>query len=279
MKWSASLSGERRDMHPNEDALNAYADGSLTAAEAAEIERHVASCVSCRQLVDDVREILRATADLDLQDPPARAWTRIERAIQLEQADAARRLQPGDRDADAAHDRAADGGHSRRTTGYPTLLPWLAAAAALVLAAAVGLRYAPGRSPNSAPSLQVQGGSAQVSSGDAAQSIENELRQAEAHYENAIKGLEQIASAEQNALDPRTAATLQKNLAVIDQAINESRAAIRSQPASEPAQQSLIENFKTKIALLQDTVALINEMRKGNEAGAARIVSGLKQKG
>jgi hypothetical protein len=41
----------------------------------------------------------------------------------------------------------------------------------------------------------------------------------------------------------------------------------------------LIENFKTKIALLQDTVALINEMRKGNEAGAARIVSGLKQKG
>jgi len=26
-------------------------------------------------------------------------------------------------------------------------------------------------------------------------------------------------------------------------------------------------------------VALINEMRKGNEAGAARIASGLKQKG
>ena len=46
-----------------------------------------------------------------------------------------------------------------------------------------------------------------------------------------------------------------------------------------PAQQSLIEGFKTKIGLLQDTVALINEMRKGNEAGAARIASGLKQKG
>ena len=66
---------------------------------------------------------------------------------------------------------------------------------------------------------------------------------------------------------------------MIDQAIGESRAAVRAQPASEPAQQSLIENFKTKIGLLQDTVALINEMRKGNEAGAAQIVSGLKQKG
>ena len=121
--------------------------------------------------------------------------------------------------------------------------------------------------------------SATVASGEAAQSIEAELRQAEAHYENAIKGLEVIANSEQNELDPRTAATLQKNLAVIDQAISESRAAVRSEPASEPAQQSLIEGFKTKIGLLQDTVALINEMRKGNEAGAARIASGLKQKG
>ena len=109
--------------------------------------------------------------------------------------------------------------------------------------------------------------------------MEAELRQASEHYEKAIKGLEQIAKAEQGTLDPRTAATLQKNLAVVDQAITESRAALHNQPNSEPAQQSLIDNFKTKIALLQDTVALINEMRKGNQAGAARIVSGLKQKG
>jgi alpha-glucuronidase len=148
-----------------------------------------------------------------------------------------------------------------------------------VLATMIGLRYAPERrSASTAPDSSVES-AAQAASTPSAQSVESELRQAEAHYENAIKGLEQIASTEQNALDPRTAATLQKNLAVIDQAINESRAAVRSQPASEPAQQSLIENFKTKIALLQDTVALINEMRKGNEAGAARIVSGLKQKG
>ena len=118
-----------------------------------------------------------------------------------------------------------------------------------------------------------------VASDASAQSVEAELRQAEDHYEKAIKGLEQIANAEQNVFDPRTAATLQKNLAVIDQAISESRAALRAQPASEPAQQSLLESFKAKMGLLQDTVSLINEMRKGNDAGAARIVSGLKQKG
>ena len=50
--------------------------------------------------------------------------------------------------------------------------------------------------------------------------------------------------------------------------------AVRAEPASERAQYSLIENFKTKLALLQDTVALINELRAGNDAAAARIVSG-----
>jgi hypothetical protein len=110
-----------------------------------------------------------------------------------------------------------------------------------------------------------------------AQSVEAELRQAEEHYQKAITGLELIAKTERGALDPRTADTLQANLAVVDQAISESRAALRTQPNSEPAQQSLLSSFKAKICLLQETVALINEMRKGNEAGAARIVSGLQQ--
>jgi hypothetical protein len=256
-------------MHPNEDALNAYADGSLSAADIAEIERHVAACVSCRQFVDDLRDILRATSSLELREPPVRAWSRIERAIQLEAA-------AGAENGPAASRQAAASGTRSNVGRWST---WLAAAAALVLATAIGLRYAPARSRTAGPAPHVQDDRATQASADSAQSVESELRQAEAHYENAIKGLEQIANTEQNALDPRTAATLQKNLAVIDQAINESRAAVRSQPASEPAQQSLVENFKTKIALLQDTVALINEMRKGNEAGAARIVSGLKQKG
>jgi hypothetical protein len=54
-------------------------------------------------------------------------------------------------------------------------------------------------------------------------------------------------------------------------------AGLQKRHAEPTAQESLFESFKSKIALLQETVALINEMRKGNEAGAARIVSGLKR--
>ena len=284
-------------MHPNDTALNDYVDGSLAAAEQAGVEQHLTGCAACRQTVEDLRDLVGMSRELDALDPPVRAWSRLERAIRLErehagQASGARGVSPGARGVSAGargvsagargvsagargFQPSGSGGHDARLKGSRSVwLAGLAAAAALLLAAMIGMRSTPARHDD-APA----GASAALSAGEAVQSIETELRQAESHYENAIKGLEVIANSEQSELDPRTAATLQKNLAVIDQAISESRAAVRSQPASEPAQQSLIEGFKTKIGLLQDTVALINEMRKGNEAGAARIASGLKQKG
>jgi anti-sigma factor ChrR (cupin superfamily) len=254
-------------MHPTETVLNEYADGSIAAGERDTVEQHLTSCTACRQVVDDLRDILGTTRELEPREPPVRAWSRLERAIRLEQEHAKPVASGG---ADPAG--PAKAGHYAR---YAT---WLAAAATIALATAGGLHYMPARRAE-APIAAPAGSTAVVAVDDAAQSVETELRQAESHYENAIKGLEVIANSEQSALDPRTAATLQKNLAVIDQAISESRAAVRAQPGSEPAQQSLIDGFKTKIGLLQDTVALINEMRKGNESGAARIASGLKQKG
>jgi anti-sigma factor RsiW len=251
-------------MHPNDAVINEYVDGALDTTARAEVEQHLASCARCRGFVADLTEIRNLAAQLDLRQPPARSWTRLERAFKLET------------------DHAA----SRTTAGWPRAVgywPWAAAAAALVLATLAGVRVMTTRNERrlaraERPASNATPPAAQASSA-AAQSVASELREAEDHYEKAIKGLEQIANAEQNVFDPRTAATLQKNLSVIDQAISESRAALKTQPTSEPAQQSLLENFKTKIALLQDTVALINEMRKGNDAGAARVVSGLKQKG
>src|SRR4029450_4734723 len=97
---------------------------------------------------------------------------------------------------------------------------------------------------------------------------------AEEHYQNAITKLEQAAESDQGSIDPQTAAMLRKNLPVIDQPIAESRAAFRSEPTSMPARDSLFEALKRKVSLLQDTIALMNEMRKGNAAGAAQLVDG-----
>jgi len=258
-------------MHLEEAVITDFVDETLDAARRTSVEQHLAQCAECRRLVDDFREIRQVAGALEPRMPPARAWLRLERAIALE-AEHAREAGTTARGAGSAASRPA----------FRQWVTFTAAAAVLVVATAAGLRYLMTSSAGSRPASTT---AARQSAEDAARTqasaaaIEAELRAAEEHYDKAIKGLEQIANAEQGALDPNTAATLQKNLAVIDQAISESRAAVVAQPASEPARESLLESFRTKLALLQDTVALINEMRKGNEAGAARVVSGLKQKG
>jgi anti-sigma factor RsiW len=255
-------------MHLEELVIVDYVDGALDEAGRAGVERHLSGCDECRRVVEDFREIRRVAGTLEHREPPARAWSRIERAIRIE-----------------AQERGTNAGAADRLRGARSwmgrpLVGWLAAAAVVMIAVAAGIRYGGTTVPNRADAPREQARPSAVADGSpSAEAIAAELSAAEAHYDKAIKGLEQIATAEQGALDPNTAATLQKNLAVIDQAISESRAAVVAQPASEPARDSLLESFRTKLALLQDTVALINEMRKGNEAGAARVVSGLKQKG
>jgi Putative zinc-finger len=227
-------------------------DGSLDAAARRELEAHLHTCDACAELAGDLRRIRALAGSLEQREPPAAAWERIAR----------RTVAPA-----AGHDLWL--ARARRV-----VVP-LATAACLVLAvAAVYLLNRPGPE-------QARGAATTTSAGTTdraalAGSIETELQKAATHYENAIKGLETLAR-DQQGVDPQLAATLQKNLQLIDQAIGESRAALAREPASDPAQKSLFEAFRTKIAFLQDTIALINEMRKGNEAEAARIAEGLKK--
>ena len=215
--------------HPDGLTLSDFVDGTLSARARADVDAHVAACRECSAVVDDLRRVQSAARQLPPLEPPRDAWRHIERAVRADSA-------------------------SRR----PARWPWLAAAAAVVLMALGGTKLADvWRRP--APATESTASASEVPT---AQSVEAELRQAEQHYQKAIAGLEQIANAEKGSLDPQIAATLEKNLAVVDQAISESRAALKTQPTSEPAQTSLLESFKAKIALLQDTVALINDMRK-----------------
>lgn len=233
--------------HPDDLTLNDYADGALASHAQADVDAHLAGCGDCRALVESLRQVHRTARQLPPLTPPRDAWARIERS-----------LRPG--------------GTRRTAAGWT----WMAAAAALALAVlggvtAVKFRHQP---QDSAPQA------ASTEDVPSAQWVEAELRDALQHYQKAVTGLERIANDGKGSLDPQLASTLEKNLTVVDQAISESRAALKAQPASAPAQASLLDSFKAKIALLQDTVALINEMREatgGRATGAGRIASGLKK--
>lgn len=223
-----------------------YLDHDLSVEDARVVERHLDGCAACRMLVADLRAVRSAAFTLDRREPPADLWPRLQARLQAEPA--------------------------------PSLLAWpntpgawatwLAAAATLLLATAIGLW------PLRQPAADVAGapeGAALVAS------VEADLRAAERHYDRAIDGLQQIARTSSGELDPQVAAVLQKNLQVVDQAIDESRAALRSEPTSVPAQDGLFEAMRTKVALLQQTVELINEMRKGNQAEAGRLMQDLSR--
>jgi anti-sigma factor RsiW len=238
------------------EALVDFVDGTLDAAGQRALERHVEGCPSCRALVADLKSIQAAAFTIERLELPRHLWPAVQARV-------------------AAEPRPAPG----RLLAWPptrTALATWAAAAVLVLATGLGVYTIRSSSSHS----ETPTAAAPVDSGDPAEvvaSVQAELQAAEAHYEKAIQGLEQIARSEQGALDPQVAAVLQKNLQVIDQAIGESRAALQQQPASAYAQESLFDAMRSKVALLQQTVELINEMRKGNQAEAGRLIQGLNQ--
>jgi hypothetical protein len=223
-----------------------YVDGTLDETQRASVESHLGTCASCRALVADFSMIRATSRTLEDHVPPPDMWRRISAAIAAEPKPL---LGFGD-------------GHWWRV---------FAPAAAMAILV-VGLAWTAGRLTPLATERM-----ARVTSGAESEpvSLVAEYRRAEQDLSNTIEGLERIAADHPPALDMETADVLKANLTVLDGAIGESRAALQNEPENDVAQQSLFEALRNKVALLQDTIALINEMRKGNQEGAARIVSGL----
>ena len=275
------------------EAIGELVDGSIRPKAKEALERHLQTCHSCRSLVADLRRIHEAAASLPPTTPPLTLWPRIANRLKARGVEEGRAGQVGREGAGRPGWFGSLGGWIMAT---PARAAVVASAAVLVLVVATALLLfrpgfgpwvtapatgtptatTPATAPGAAPGTA---GTPPVNANDAklVQSVEMELSLAEQHYEKAIAGLEQIAKAGEGVLDPQIAATLQKNLGVIDQAIRDSRTALQSQPTSQLAQESLFEAFKRKVALLQDTIALINEMRKGNQAGAAKIMENMKR--
>jgi anti-sigma factor RsiW len=239
------------------DVLVDLVDGRLDGAAQRTVERHLEGCDNCRALVEDLRSIRAAAFMLDRREPTADTWSKVQSAIAAEPAPKGRLL-------DMSLSRGGGG-----RVNWPV---WLGAAAALILATVIGLMPLMNRAePAHDDSAEAAAGEVTV------ESVTAEFEAAERHYQKAIDDLQTIANKDTGELDPQVAAVLQKNLTVIDQAISESRDALKAQPANASAQSGLFEGLRTKVALLQQTVELINEMRKGNQAEAGRRVQTLTQ--
>jgi hypothetical protein len=226
------------DHDPFLDQLNDYIDLELDSTTRLRVEHHLSGCAACRRALEELTKVRFAALSLESPAPPEEAWSRIARA---------RRSQA-----------------SKRSHRDP-LFGALALAASVVLAAGAWLLSRPDEPP-------VQ------SSQELVDMVTEELRAAESHYANAIGGLEQVIQANDGVLSPELTLVLNENLDLIESAIDESRTALATEPGSAVAQDSLLEALRRKVTLLQNTILLINEVRKGQGENAMELIDEMREK-
>lgn len=214
------------------DRLSEYLDGDLAPAERAALEVHLTDCAVCRQTVDQLRRVV------------TRAHALVDRPVN------------GDLWSGIASRIGASGTpvvelDSRRRRHLSLSLPQLAAAAVLLLAVGAGatglaLRRPPASVPAvaTAPSSTIRVIPAGLPEG------------AELSYDAAVLDLERTLAAGRRQLSPKTVKVLERNLARIDLAIEEARAALQSDPANAYLSAHLANTMQRKLTLLQQATVL-----------------------
>ena len=195
-------------------------DGTLSPERQAQVEAHCGGCESCRDLLNDLKEIRAAAC----RARPVHPFTGLVERDRGESGACDARLSRSMGAAGGSRGARDDAGHRRVVRSR--------------------LEMAPGAERRTAATL--------------ARNAAIELQLAEQHYQNAITSLEQLTVDRDSALDPAVAAEIALSLQSIDRAIADSRAALKAEPDSFVAQTSLLEALRMKVALLQETVTLMN---------------------
>lgn len=236
-------------------------DGTLDPVIARDVDRHLGECEPCRWFAADLAAVVDAAGALAPIEAPEHVWLRLAGRWRRENAEAV-----------ARHRQASH-------TSMRSFSAWHALAAAAVLAVAIGGSWIAWRATGAATDVILAKPAAVASSGNATaaplvESAQRDIEAAEQLYSRAIAGLEQAAEGQKDLLEPQVAATLDKNLEVIDEAIGESQRAMRADPQSVVARESLFEAMRKKVTLLQNTISLVSEISRGNQAGASRLAGG-----
>jgi hypothetical protein len=201
------------------DRLDDYVDGALDEADFQDVELHLAECADCASEHRFLRELLAHAAELPAAvAPPRDLWPGI-----------ASRL-------------------NRPAIPRSYWMTGLAAAAAVVVAVTISVRPHP-----AAPSLAPAGGAiTEVST----TGLPPELAEAEAQYERATAQLLQALASRRDSLPKATVDSLDENLRVIDQALVDVRAAVRSDPNNPRLNHLLASTHQRKVETLRRVVKL-----------------------
>ena len=214
------------------DRLSEYMDDELTPAERAALEAHLRSCRTCAATLEELRDVVAHAATLPARPPANDLWAGIEP-----------QLSASGREGSVLPFRA------RATRRFSFTLPQLAAAGIALMVMSGGgvwmLQHG-GRATSMPP----------VAATDPAANPLVPATLTDPRYDEAVSDLEQALEAGRKDLDPTTIKVLETNLAAIDKAIEESRAALAKDPANVYLNNHLADARQRKLALLRGAAAL-----------------------
>jgi len=216
------------------ELLSGYLDHDLPRSEHDAVQRHLDSCVECRDTIAAIASVKTRAASLVDPPVPTDLWAGI-----------ASRIGPAGSSSAARARRTVVLDLPRESRGWSTG-QWLAAAATFVVVAAGALWLAHDRlSPPLRPlpgALQARGTAptnASIADFDATR-IEGEIGQ-----------LQQALDRGRGKLDPKTVRVLEENLRIIHKATEDARRALEQDPANSDLQNYLAGSVQRKLDLVR----------------------------
>lgn len=226
------------NQHLTDETLNDYIDGELPEPERQAAAQHLTGCPECRRAHESLTDLLRDAAALPTSVEPERdLWPAI--------ADRITGMAPG-----SAGTRPSRGNRFWLTWGG-SRMP-LAAAALLVVAAGAVLLIG---QLDQQPITQVATQRSALEPN--ASVVRAAAAQVEANYETALEEYLTTLAARRGEFSPETIEVIEENLLVIDQAIEEIRAAIDADPGSrDELVPLLVAGYRSKLDLLRRAVQI-----------------------
>src|SRR5262245_42966599 len=252
-----------------DERLADWLEGDLDSAGRREFDAHVASCVRCTALVRDLEQIRASAAELPELTPSIDLWSGIERRIETPVISLGERSAPNV----AVRRRTLDG---LNRAAVAAALAAVSAGVTYTLAApphgnsgtsSVAANRPPTPGSSSSPSGTDTAGSQTIApdatpptapSNSGQTLVTNPASPGVDTYAREIDRLRTIFARNRAQLDPRTAAIIEANLKVIDDAIAQSKAALAQDPASRFLNNQLNSALGKKLELLQTAALLPN---------------------